>query len=128
MKKNMISPYSFPGIRPVDLFILKFPHIKRIPDITVSELFEIVAREKNLTIDEIVSKSRSRQNIEARQIIYKAMRERLNLTLKDIGERFGSRDHTTVMHNLRVFENDYYTCENFRERVDPILKKLGLIK
>ncbi len=51
-----------------------------------------------LTIDDLCSASRSRQLVTARQIAMYLCRELTELSLPKIGEHFGNRDHTTVMH------------------------------
>jgi len=51
-----------------------------------------------LTIDDLCSASRSRQLVTARQIAMYLCRELTELSLPKIGQHFGNRDHTTVMH------------------------------
>jgi chromosomal replication initiator protein len=51
-----------------------------------------------LTIDDLCSSSRSRQLVQARQIAMYLCRELTELSLPKIGQHFGGRDHTTVMH------------------------------
>lgn len=51
-----------------------------------------------LTMDQLSSSDRSRPIVEARQIAMYLCRELTDLSLPKIGEAFGGRDHTTVMH------------------------------
>jgi chromosomal replication initiator protein len=51
-----------------------------------------------LTIDDLCSSSRSRVLVNARQIAMYLCRELTELSLPKIGQLFGGRDHTTVMH------------------------------
>ena len=51
-----------------------------------------------LTIDDLCSSSRSRVLVNARQIAMYLCRELTDLSLPKIGQQFGGRDHTTVMH------------------------------
>lgn len=66
---------------------LSIAHIKR----KVCDYF-------NITDAELASKSRSRDLAYARQIAMYLARELTNVSLPKIGENFGGRDHTTVMH------------------------------
>jgi chromosomal replication initiator protein len=50
------------------------------------------------TLDELCSTSRTRQLVTARQIAMYLTRELTELSLPKIGQAFGKRDHTTVMH------------------------------
>jgi chromosomal replication initiator protein len=52
----------------------------------------------DLTLDDLCSTSRTRQLVTARQIAMYLTRELTDLSLPKIGEAFGGRDHTTVMH------------------------------
>ena len=54
-----------------------------------------------LTIDDLCGGSRSRVLVTARQIAMYLCRELTDLSLPKIGQQFGNRDHTTVMHAER---------------------------
>ncbi len=66
--------------------------------ITVATIMGETARYFGLTIDDLCSSSRSRQLVQARQIAMYLCRELTELSLPKIGQHFGGRDHTTVMH------------------------------
>ncbi len=51
-----------------------------------------------ITVDEIRSQNRSRPIVQARQIAMYLVRDLTDLSLPKIGEVFGGRDHTTVLH------------------------------
>ena len=51
-----------------------------------------------LTMDDLCGSSRSRVLVNARQIAMYLCRELTDLSLPKIGQQFGGRDHTTVMH------------------------------
>lgn len=63
-------------------------------DLIISE----TARYFNLSVDELVSPNRNRPIANARQIAMYLCRELTDLSLPRIGQRFGGRDHSTVMH------------------------------
>ena len=52
----------------------------------------------DLTIDDLSGQSRTHQLVLARQIAMYLCRELTELSLPKIGQQFGGRDHTTVMH------------------------------
>ena len=60
-----------------------------------------------LTIDDLCSSSRSRQLVQARQIAMYLCRELTQLSLPKIGQQFGGRDHTTVMHADRKIRGSW---------------------
>jgi chromosomal replication initiator protein len=51
-----------------------------------------------VSIEELVGQSRSRVLVNARQVAMYLCRELTDLSLPRIGQAFGGRDHTTVMH------------------------------
>jgi chromosomal replication initiator protein len=55
----------------------------------------------NLTIDDLCGQSRTHGLVSARQIAMYLCRELTDLSLPKIGQQFGGRDHTTVMHAER---------------------------
>jgi chromosomal replication initiator protein len=68
------------------------------PEITASLIMAQTAAYFSLTIDDLCGTSRSRVLVNARQIAMYLCRELTELSLPKIGQTFGGRDHTTVMH------------------------------
>ncbi|MFC5998869.1 chromosomal replication initiator protein DnaA [Quadrisphaera sp. GCM10027208] len=74
-------------------------------EITVSTIMAQTADYFGLTIEDLCGTSRSRVLVTARQIAMYLCRELTELSLPKIGQAFGGRDHTTVMHaNRKVRE------------------------
>ncbi|GAA1723073.1 hypothetical protein GCM10009809_18640 [Isoptericola hypogeus] len=70
-------------------------------EITPSMVIAQTAAYFGLTIDDLCGSSRSRVLVTARQIAMYLCRELTDLSLPKIGQQFGGRDHTTVMHANR---------------------------
>jgi chromosomal replication initiator protein len=68
------------------------------PEITSSTIMAQTASYFSLSLDDLCGTSRSRVLVNARQIAMYLCRELTELSLPKIGETFGGRDHTTVMH------------------------------
>jgi chromosomal replication initiator protein len=68
------------------------------PEITASTIMAATASYFSLTLDDLCGTSRSRVLVNARQIAMYLCRELTELSLPKIGQTFGGRDHTTVMH------------------------------
>ena len=66
--------------------------------ITPGAIMAQTAQYYGFTIEDLCSASRSRQLVTARQISMYLCRELTELSLPKIGQHFGGRDHTTVMH------------------------------
>ncbi len=68
------------------------------PEITSSIIMMQTATYFGVTVDDLCGSSRSRVLVTARQIAMYLCRELTDLSLPKIGQAFGGRDHTTVMH------------------------------
>jgi len=68
------------------------------PEITAALIIAQTAAYSGLSIDDLCGQSRSRALVTARQIAMYLCRELTELSLPKIGQQFGGRDHTTVMH------------------------------
>ena len=68
------------------------------PEITAALIIAQTAAYFGLSIDDLCGSSRSRVLVTGRQIAMYLCRELTDLSLPKIGQQFGGRDHTTVMH------------------------------
>jgi chromosomal replication initiator protein len=68
------------------------------PDITAGMIMAQTAAYSEFSIDDLCSTNRSRNLVLARQIAMYLCRELTDMSLPKIGQEFGNRDHTTVMH------------------------------
>ena len=68
--------------------------------LTLSTIQHAVAKEWGVTVDMLKSKTRTKQITAPRQIAMFLGRELLGLQLVEIGNAFGGRDHSTVIHSL----------------------------
>ena len=89
--------------QPVDLSLAEIVLKDLLPDstspeITVGVIMASTATYFGLTLDDLCGSSRSRMLVTARQIAMYLCRELTDLSLPKIGQAFGGRDHTTVMH------------------------------
>jgi chromosomal replication initiator protein len=68
------------------------------PEITSATIMAQTAAYFSLTMEDLCGSSRSRVLVNARQIAMYLCRELTDLSLPKIGQQFGGRDHTTVIH------------------------------
>ena len=71
------------------------------PKITATIIMSVTAEYFGVTVDDLKGHSRSRVLVTARQIAMYLCRELTELSLPRIGQIFGGKDHTTVMHAVR---------------------------
>ena len=93
--------------------------------ITVATIQQVVSREWGVTPDGLRSKTRTKQLTVPRQIAMYLCRELLALQLVEIGNAFGGRDHSTVIHSLERVAEDMAGEPGFTDRV---LKVRGMLE
>ena len=83
-----------------------------------------VASEWGVTVEGLQAKSRSRAVTVPRQIAMYLSRELLGLHLAEIGQAFGGRDHSTVIHSLDRVTTMISEDAAFRARVEKLRESL----
>ncbi len=68
------------------------------PELTADQIMETTSEYYGVSIDDLRGQSRSRVLVNARQVAMYLCRELTDMSLPRIGQAFGGRDHTTVMH------------------------------
>lgn len=99
------------------------PNSKSKP-ITLSLIQSKVADHFGLRIDEFKSKRKTRNVAFPRQVAMYLCRELTDLSLPQIGEDFGGRDHTTVMHAHEKISNGIKTDPQFDSTIQLIIEKI----
>lgn len=83
-----------------------------------------VATEWGVSVDGLQAKSRSRAVTVPRQVAMYLSRELLGLQLVEIGQAFGGRDHSTVIHSLDRVTSMLSEGGDFRSRVERLRESL----
>lgn len=83
-----------------------------------------VCRHFNIKVSDIESSNRSRQYAFPRQIAMYLCRELTDLSLPKIGEAFGGRDHSTVLHAYDKIQKEANTNSSVREILDLLTKEI----
>ncbi len=86
--------------------------------VTLESIQKIVAEYFKLRVTDLLSKKRTRSIARPRQIAMALAKELTNHSLPEIGDAFGGRDHTTVLHACRkvaeLKETDIRVAEDYR--------------
>ena len=97
---------------------------KQGKNITIGIIQDIVASYFNLRIEDLKSQRRTRNVAYPRQIAMYLSRKLTDMSLPKIGEEFGGRDHTTVIHAYEKISENLNTDENLQHTIEDITKKL----
>lgn len=113
--KRVIANSNFTG-KAIDIALIK-DSLKDLlaiqaRQVSVDNIQKTVAEYYNIKLSDLLSKRRSRSIARPRQMSMFLAKELTNYSLPEIGESFGGRDHTTVLHackkikELRDFNNE----------------------
>ncbi len=95
-------------------------------DVSVDFIQKTVADYFKVDIELLKAKVKKREIVIPRQLAMYFCKRYTQLTLALIGENFGGRDHSTVIHALESVEDMMKTDPNFKNSVDELSKKLKL--
>lgn len=100
---------------------------KQGKSITIESIQDIVSSYFNLRVEDFKSQRRTRNVAYPRQIAMYLSRKLTDMSLPKIGEEFGGRDHTTVIHAYEKISENLKTDEGLQSTIDDITKKLTQI-
>jgi chromosomal replication initiator protein len=94
-------------------------------EITPSVIINIVADHFGVKPEDITSKKRNSEFVLPRQLVMYLCRNLLDISLENIATILNKKDHTTIMHGYKRIENEIMNNEDFKNKVDIIIKKIN---
>lgn len=94
-------------------------------EITPQLIIEVVSEHFNITVDQMISKTRSSNIARPRQIAMYLCKNMTSSPLDTIGKLLGNRDHSTVIHGIKKITEDYELNESTRMLIETIQKKIN---
>ena len=93
-------------------------------EVTAQLIMQTVADYYSITVSDLTSTTRRREITVPRQIAMYLTREMTNLSLPQIGQVFGNRDHTTIMHGCEKIAATIKDSSSGMENVVNDIKNL----
>lgn len=93
--------------------------------ITIDKITQLVCERFEVKLADLRSKRRSRSISEPRQIIMFLARRLTSLSLDEIGDFFGGRDHSTVLYGVRKVEELYANDPTLAATLERMADRLG---
>jgi len=125
--KRVIANASFTGREiSVDQVKDSLKDLLAIQDrqVGIDNIQKMVADYYNIRIGDMHSKRRTRSVARPRQVAMALAKELTNHSLPEIGDAFGGRDHTTVLHACRKIEELRETTRDIREDYNNLIRIL----
>ncbi|HEY6209744.1 MAG TPA: chromosomal replication initiator protein DnaA [Gemmatimonadales bacterium] len=97
------------------------------PTPSIDRVQEIVARRWGVTPEGLRSKARTKTLTIPRQVAMYLARDMLRMQLVEIGQAFGGRDHSTVIHSVDKVERQMMRDRTFKERIEMARQELSAL-
>ena len=101
--------------------LLDTPHLEVEPKLII----RMTAKHFGLSVRKLTGTSRRRMDVLARSLAMYLIREFTGESFQKIGDRFGRRDHTTVMHACRKIQSARHSDPAIRSAIQQLRQRLG---
>jgi chromosomal replication initiator protein len=126
--KRVIASAHFTK-RPIDLGLIKesLKDLLALQDklVSIDNIQRTAAEYYKIKVADMMSKRRSRSVARPRQVAMALSKELTNHSLPEIGDAFGGRDHTTVLHACKKIKELRDTSSDIREDYQNLLRTLA---
>lgn len=93
-------------------------------NVSIKKIAENVAGFYSVTLDDLIKQSRKKEYVKPRQAAMYLVRKELNSSFPTIGEFFGGRDHTTVMHGVEKVERAVKSEDQIKKELELIMERI----
>ena len=93
-------------------------------NITIDGIMQTIAKELNVKPSEIRSKKRNRNIVSARRVAIYLARELTPMSMPQIAQYFGMKDHSTVSHTMKKIHQLLEEDENFKVKINELHNKI----
>jgi chromosomal replication initiator protein len=124
-----VTAFASLNRQPVDTQLAEIVLRDLIPDSAASEItaptiMAVTAEFFGVTMDELCGPGKTKALAQSRQIAMYLCRELTDLSLPRIGQTFGGRDHTTVMHADKKIRNEIAQRRKTFEQVQELTARI----
>lgn len=91
-------------------------------------LFSIISKETGLSKEDVISKSRKPDYADARRIFAVIIKSNFKVSLRDIGDILGGRDHATIISSIKKHDELYESNKKYIEKFNNINSKFLVSK
>lgn len=113
-----------PTLESITPIVQTFKPIDVIKSVTPRELLGVVAEYFDISLDDLVGKSREKRLAFPRQITMFLLREEMTYSYPSIGQELGGRDHTTAMHAYSKIKNRVDSDDKLRHDLEIIRQRM----
>jgi len=93
--------------------------------VSEQKILNVVSNYYNLSVSQITGKIKTGQIVNARHVAIYLIRNLLDVSLKQIGDLFSGRDHTTIMHSIEKVEEMLKTDKQTKVVIEELKKRIS---
>ncbi|MBR1984439.1 MAG: chromosomal replication initiator protein DnaA, partial [Clostridia bacterium] len=90
-------------------------------NLTVDKIMDTVCKYYNVKKADLVGKKKNKEIVDPRQICIYLITELLDIPLMTIGNAFGGRDHTTIMHARDKITQNIKTNKSLKTNIEDLI-------
>jgi len=114
------TPITIDMVKQIMSHVMK----EKTREITIDMVIKEVCSHFAVTLSDIRSSKRIRSIMYPRQLAMYLARKMTDSSLVSIGEKFGGKDHATVLHSIRKIESELNVKKELKSTVEKIVQKL----
>lgn len=93
--------------------------------ITLKDIKEVVSNYYNMSTEDLISKKKTKNIAYPRQVAMYVARKLTDASLPKLGDEFGGRDHSTVLHACNKIQDDIENNQEVKKNIDDIISMLN---
>ena len=109
-----------------DVKLRGFDTTKPVLAKNIEEITKYIAEFYNVTVSELIGQNRTREFMLPRQLAMYLSKNCLSISLKKIGEYFGGRDHSSVIHSIKKLDRDLEKDPLLKRDIETLKKEMGI--
>lgn len=95
-----------------------------VGNISVENIKKVVANNFNINVKDLTGSKRTSQIAVARHIAFYLTRNMTELSLSDVGNEFGGRDHSSVLNGVNRIEEKLITDPSLNQQIQHLMKEI----
>lgn len=98
--------------------------LPNVGNISIENIQKVIADNYQISLQELRSKSRAQKYVIPRHIALYIAKELTEYTFTELGNEFGGKDHSTVMHACDNIKDKIKTDSSFAQRINSLIKEI----
>ncbi|MFC2604068.1 MAG: chromosomal replication initiator protein DnaA, partial [Treponema sp.] len=98
--------------------------LQNVGNVSIENIQKVIADNYQISVQELRSKSRAQKYVIPRHIALYISKELTEYTFTELGNEFGGKDHSTVMHACDNIKDKIKTDSSFAQKVNALIKEI----